>query len=155
MISLKSLIAPFRDQVSDENGIMNLNWQTFLRDLISRLVSLGYEKSYELENNVSNQLLSGFVYDSDKIKGVLVDYFIQRKTSTTDQVELGILRICKSVSGNWQISKMFTAAPDDCGVTFSITTDGKVRYTSTNNTSPQSFFKLSIRDRVMSGVNLV
>ena len=157
MANIKSLFLPLRDVLINSDSLITRSWQVFFRDLTKVINSLGIEQSFTLLNNqTTSQFITGLSFDSEKDKCIFCDYLIQRITSSSELIEAGLLRIVYLSSSNtWNLSVVGSSGPHSSGVTFSITTDGKIKYTSTNVGGTPVLFKLSTRSRVMSGVNLV
>lgn len=155
MASSKSLKAPFNDEITDKSSIITRTWQDFISLLIKNLDPLGVEKSFTLLNNQSTAaFIEGLVFDSTKVRMAFIDFNIQRTTDLDEYNESGMLKITyRPEVGLWRLDVINDSTPDDSGVTFSITSDGRIKYTSTNYGTTTSVFKLSVRARTLSGRN--
>jgi hypothetical protein len=99
-------------------------------------------------------LLTTKALDYTKTKQALIEYFVQRVTTgggATELLESGILHaVWKPTTAAWSLSQG-DSYPSDAGITFSITTDGNVEYTTTNISGTASISKITFRVRSMVG----
>lgn len=155
MAILTSVKIPYLEQVAGADGLIVRSWQLFFRALLNLVEPLGAEKTFDLLNNQSTVVyIKGFNFESKKETQAFVDYNIQRTTSTSELVESGVLRVVYMPKTEvWAISVVGTSGPDSSGVTFTITSDGYVQYTSTNVGGTPITFKVSTRSRTLSGKN--
>lgn len=149
---------PIRDLVLQPSGYLNRPWEAFFRFVQQRLDSLGSEKFFQLTNNqVAAANVEGLAFNADGTSQAVVDFLIQRVTTSTGATELitsGTFHaVYKPTSLNWAIVTMGTPGPSTSGITFSITATGQVQYTSTNITGTASISKLTYRARTLSGKN--
>lgn len=154
----RSFSAPHRERVLDENGFLSRSWEWFIRLVWERLEPLGSEKTIEIANNQSSAAdVTGLIFRREFVTQATVEYLVQRVTTSTGATELiesGIF-ICayRPSSESWDLDSVSGDAPDDSGVTFSITAAGQVQYTSSNITGTASISRLFYRARTMAGKN--
>lgn len=120
--TVQELKVPYRDQLLDESGFLSRAWQEFYKYLKIIIDPLGVEKSFNLLNNISNpKKIGGLVFDKDAVRSVILEYLIQRITSTTELIESGILILSyKPTSKEWRITSVSSNTPDDSGLDFNI-----------------------------------
>ena len=146
---------PFQDKISNEGGYVLETWTDFFAAVADALIPLGKEKSYQLKNNLAvAESIEGLSFDSRRISQVVVDFYIQRVTTgsgATEIVTTGTFHLAyKPTSNSWAIVTIGTPGPSTSGVTFSITADGSVQYTSTNVTGTAQISKITWRARTMA-----
>lgn len=157
MAKQTTLIVPYLEQVVDSAGMLTRVWQNLFRYLQNTIDPLGVEKTFEIENNKATATnIEGFIFDSSKVSQVFIDYVIQRITSSTELVESGVLRaVYLPTSLTWSLVTVGTTGPSVSGVTLSIDSTGRIKYTSTNIGGTQKTSTLSIRARTLSGKNFL
>jgi len=150
----KGFNVPYRNSISDVTGLLTQPWQSFFRALQFIVAPLGYEISAPISNNVSSPAnIDGMIFSPEKVNQAVVEYFIQRVTSgggATALYAAGIFHVVyKPTAGTWHIVTVGTPGPDSSGITFSITTEGQVQYTSTNITGTANISKITWRARTL------
>lgn len=150
----KQLEIPLRDQVINGNGYITRIWLNFLNLIKEYLEPLGYEKHSDIVNNTTTSAnVEGLSFNSDKVSHAIVDYFIQRITTgggAQELVESGTLHLMyRPTSNDWVIYKASITSMPSSGITFSISSTGQVKYTSSNITGTQKISKISYRARTM------
>ena len=105
-----------------------------LNAINSKIANGGNQVTFAIGNNqAAPSNVTGFLYDSNDIKSVHIDYDIHRQSDTggSEVDETGKMFLTfDSVGGVWKISQ--TSVFDDSGVVFSVTAGGQVQYTSTD-----------------------
>lgn len=152
-----TLNIPNLEQVVDNKGMLTRIWQNVFRYLQNTLDPLGVEKTFSIENNKAVATnIDGLVFDSSKVSQVFIDYVIQRITTTNELVESGILRAVYLPSSiSWNLSSVITAGPGASGVTLTIDSTGRIKYTSSNLGGTPITSTLSVRARTLSGKNFL
>lgn len=80
-------------------------------------------------NGVSNQNVTGLVFDPATVRGAEVFYTVYRETSTNSAAEVGLLHVIyDTLSNSWEISRSYTG---DGKTTFNITSAGQIRFSNT------------------------
>ena len=141
--------APFLREVVDETMRMTRVWQQWFRLVEDSVKYLGQEFNFALANNQSSAAdIVGMVFDKSYTSFAVIEYVIQRVTSTTERVQSGCLHAVYRPDGlTWAIREYGTAGPDTSGITFSITSSGQVQYTSTNLGGTQEISRIVYRVR--------
>lgn len=92
------------------------------------------QTSFTIANNQSSAAdITGLLFNPTLFRAVKIEYAIYRQTNTANsaRAQMGQLRfVYNTQSATWFVSDDFTG--QDAGVTFSITSSGQIRYTSTN-----------------------
>lgn len=153
-VSSSTFEVPIRDQVTDESGLLSRVWENFFRSIRKNLEPLGSEKFADILNNQASAVdIEGLSFDLRTVSQVSVDYLIQRVTTgggATELIETGTFYLVyKPTSLTWVLSN----GPSASGLTFSVTANGQVRYTSSNITGTPSISKIIYRARVLAGKN--
>jgi hypothetical protein len=150
-----TLIVPYLEQVVDSSGFLSRVWQNLFRYLQNTIDPLGVEKTFVIENNKNSAtFIDGLVFDSKKVSLAVIDYVIQRITSSHEHVESGYLKITYlPKSESWHLYSHNPVSPHNSGVTFSIDATGRIKYTSSNISGTPITSTLSIRARTLSGKN--
>lgn len=147
-------IPPYKTDIAEKSGGLSLDWFNFFRSLYETLSPLGSELSGTLENNLSNQSLSGLQFDSDKISCVLIEYFCQRfHAGATKLIEGGTLRVAfNAKDSTWSVSELPGAGPNDAGISFSMSTTvpGQLLITTSNLSGAKQVSKFSWRSRILN-----
>lgn len=157
MAKQTTLNIPNLEQVVDDKGMLTRVWQTVFRYLQNTLDPLGVEKTFIIENNKASATnIDGLIFDSSKVSQVFIDYVIQRITTTTELVESGVLRaVYLPKTLTWNLAPVGTPGPSASGVTLTIDSTGRIKYTSTNVAGTPVTSTLSIRARTLSGKNFL
>ena len=148
------VIVPYRDQVLDDDGLLTRPWQSFFRFVQAVIDPLGVEQSFELVNNQASAAdVVGLQLNGAKTSTAIIEYIIQRittSTGATELVEAGVKQaVFKPVSNSWSLLTIGTPGPSASGVTLSITSLGQVQYTSSNITGTALISKFTYRVRSM------
>lgn len=152
-------VVPYRDPMTDSSGIVSQVWQYFFRGLFSAIDPLGVEKTFPLANNVTPTILNpaldidGLSFNFKNVGMVIVDYVIQRVTTSTgamEKIEGGsFILVYKPTSLTWVLS----SGPSTAGITLSVTSAGQVQYISSNLTGTPSISKITWRARTLASKN--
>lgn len=118
----QSLQVPYQDEVVGVTKTLTSVWFNFFKHLKDTIDPLGFEKSFSLLNNISSpKKIGGLVFDKDAVRSVILEYLVQRITSTTELIESGILILSyKPTSKEWRITTVSSNTPDDSGLDFNI-----------------------------------
>lgn len=149
---------PYREPVVNRSFLLTRAWEWFFRSVYTRLYALGIERSFALANNISTPTdIIGARFDKRGVTQAVVEYMIQRVTTgvgAIEKIESGILIfVYRPTSLDWDIVVVSEETPDDAGINFSITADGQVQYTSTNETGTPLISNLFWRARTLGGKN--
>lgn len=153
-----SLQVPYKDSVVDKLGMLSRVWTVFFRGMHANLSSLGVERYFQIENNVSSALpITGLTFNPETSSQAIIDFLIQRVTKNTGAVELiesGTLRVVYLPnSESWNLAVVKTSGPHDSGVDFSITSNGQVEYISSNITGSPFISRMVYRARTLTAKN--
>lgn len=152
-----SFDVPYKTQIIGQSGLLTQAWEWFFRSLWERLYPLGAERSFEINNNQSSPAdITGMKFDKRGISAAVVEYLIQRVTTSTgatELVEAGIFIVAYKpfAAPGWNLTMVHGDKPLDSGVTFSITDAGQVQYTSTSITGTASISRIVWRARTLTG----
>jgi hypothetical protein len=154
----RSFEAPYRDQLTDSNGIISYPWAAFIRGVFDRLYSLGAESFFTLINNQASAAdITGMKFSARGVSVAFVDYLIQRVTTGAGAAELiaagNCIFVYNPISLNWSKQQIGSEGPGTSGITLSITAAGQVQYTSTNVTGAASISKIFWRARTLAAKN--
>lgn len=157
MAKQTTLNIPNLEQVVDDKGMLSRIWLTVFRYIQNALDPLGVEKTFPIDNNKAvDTNIDGLIFDSSKVSQIFIDYVIQRITTSTELVESGVLRaVYLPTSLTWSLVTVGATGPSVSGVTFTIDSTGRIKYTSTNIAGTQITSTLSIRARTLSGKNFL
>lgn len=152
------LQAPYSNPLTNSEGFLSSAWQLFIRKVVEIIEPFGEEQSFGLANNVSVAVaITGLSFNSEKISQVIVDYIIQRVTTTPSATELiqsgSFILVYRPTSLSWSLVAVGTPGPDVSGVTFSVSSFGQVKYTSTNITGVPFISKITWRTRSLQAKN--
>lgn len=139
--------------LTDDKGMLSRIWINFYRKITSVLEYLGNEYVFTLVNNQAVAAnVTGLSFDYQYTSQAVIEYFIQRTTSTIDTISTGVfIVVYRPVTNTWVIVNVGTAGPDATGITLSITSVGQVQYTSTNIGGTPSLSRIVYRVREMAG----
>lgn len=131
------------------NGLISSLWNQFFVVVSNVLQYVGEEQTFALVNNQSSAAnIDQLVFDKNYVSAAFVEYLIQRVTSSTSLIQIGILRITYNPdTDSWAIGEYGTSGPSSAGITFSITSTGQVRYTSSNLAGTQEISRIAFRIR--------
>ncbi len=149
---------PYRDFVSEKTGFVSRVWGEFFRGIRDSINSLGVEKSFKIQNNVSAaENIEGLFFDKERVSAAYVDYLIQRvsvDTGATELIEAGIFIVSYNpTSDDWNFHLVGTSGPDDSGVDLTIDSSGQVQYESSNITGIEVISKITWRARALMAKN--
>lgn len=153
-----SFDVPYQSEISDNKRFLTTPWTWFFRSTWERLYSLGIERQFTLVNNQSAPAdVTGLRFDKRGVAQATVTYLVQRVTtggSAAELIESGIFTCAyRPTSESWDISAVNEHSPDDAGITFTITADGQVQYTTTNETGTPLISNLFWRASTFGGKN--
>lgn len=93
-------------------------------------------------------------FNSKKVSQAIVDFLIQRVTTSTGATELiesGVFAVSYNpTSADWSLTMIGTPGPDDSGVDISIDSNGQVQYRSSSITGTASISRYTWRARTLS-----
>lgn len=152
------LEVPAKDKVVESSGLVTRPWDEFFRLIRIIIDPLGREKDFPLENNISvAKDITELSFSAATVSQAVVDYVIQRVTTSTGAVELiqtgSFYVVYKPVSLTWVLLSMGTPAPSNAGITLSINTKGQMKYTSSNITGTPSISRIVYRARTLGAKN--
>lgn len=152
----ESFDVPYRNPLIERSGMLTTAWTNFFRSLFDRLLPLGAERSCQIANNQSGAAdVVGLKVNARAVSQAVVDYLIQRVTTSTGATELvesGIFILAyRPTDEDWDLSIVSEETPDDAGVDFSVTADGQVQYTSSDITGTPSISRVLWRMRTLAG----
>jgi len=152
---LDSFKIPHREAIAGKRVFVSQVWETFFRKVYELLKPLGEEKSFPIVNNQAAAAdVIGMQFKKGNVSQVVVDWLVQRVTTSTgavETIESGIfILVYNPTSENWSLVGIGTPGPDDSGVDFTVTSGGQVQYASTNIAGTASISKLTWRARTMA-----
>lgn len=150
----ESLEVPYKTPML-EGGFLNHLWSWFFRAVQERLRPLGIESFFDLANGQASAAdIDGLNFDSGTVSQATIDYLVQRVTTSTgatEEIESGILiATYNPTSEDWNLHAVDENNPDDAGITFSITSEGQVQYTTDTITGTASISRIVWRARTLS-----
>ena len=133
----------------DVRGLISSLWNQFFVVVSNVLQYVGEEQVTALANNqVSAADIEGLVFDSQITSACFIEYLVQRVTSSTNKIQMGILRVSYNPdTAAWAIGEYGTSGPDASGITFSILSTGQVQYTSSNLAGTSEISRIAYRLR--------
>jgi len=148
-LNYKTLVAPFTDKLVSATGEISTSWQSFFDYVTKLLIPMGVEKSFPLANFVTVAAdIEGLSLDSRFVSYAVVEYLIQRVTDSYESVGSGVAYLhYKPMSEVWE----FVVAPVTAGVTFSVTAEGQIQYTSDDIAGVYSISRIVWRVRTLAG----
>lgn len=128
---------PFVSALVDGGLMLAKDWQETFERIYNAVLYLGEEYTYQISNNVSNQNLVDakgrpFLLDYRFHSCAFVEYVLQRVTNSNEKVESGIISVkYRPTSLSWDVVNL-TSDSEDAGITFNMTADGILQYSTTN-----------------------
>jgi hypothetical protein len=146
-------LVPYRDEVVDESRMLSINWQIFFRVIQNIVLYLQPENYFDLVNNQAVATdLSPLVFDYRYTSQAIIEYIIQRTSSSAELIQTGMkMVVYKPRANTWSILEYGTPGPDASGVTFTITSTGQVQYTTTNQAGTIALSRIIFRVRELQG----
>lgn len=153
VINNSSFKAPFTEAMVDARGLLSRAWQQFFRKISDCLKFIGDEQFFDLVNNqVGAANITPLKFDKQYTSQAIIDYVVQRTTSTTELIQSGTKHaVYKPRANTWSLLEYGTSGPDASGITFSITSTGQIQYTSTNLGGTPSLSRIVMRIREIAG----
>lgn len=156
----ESFDVPYRTPIAEKSGLLSVTWEWFFRSVWERLYPLGIEKQFTLVNNQATPAdITSMRFDKRGVSQATVTYLVQRVTtggSAAELIESGILIfVYRPTDDDWDINVVNEELPDDAGVDFTITADGQVQYTTTDETGTPQISNLFWRVSTLAGKNLL
>lgn len=156
----ESIDVPYRDQVVSGSGLLTEVWSGFFRSLFDRVYPLGVERSFQLENDQDEAAnIEGMKVNARGVSFAIVEYLVQRITegeSATQLIESGVFKLTYMPDDEeWSLDVIDDETPDDAGVTFSVTADGQVQYTSSEITGDPVLSRIFWRMRTIGGKSTI
>lgn len=150
LVQKNMLQVPFKDQISDGSGLISSAWQFFFRAVFERLNPLGIEQSYPFTNHATTAYeIDGFTLNPRSESAAIIDYFIQRISTSDEKYETGSLYVYHKAKVNeWALAKPVSTGTS--GVTLSITTTGKMKYQAPALAGTKILDRIVWRTRTMS-----
>lgn len=144
---------PYSDDVIDSQRKLTRPWEQFFRKVFDVLQYLKGEQAFTLVNNQASATdVTPLTFDKNYVSHAVVEYLIQRTTSSSELVAGGRLTAIYSYDANtWTIANSIDVNVGTIGVTFSITADGQVRYTTTNQAGTVELSRMVFRLRQLQG----
>lgn len=143
-----SNVIPFADPVVESEKLtLSRSWQQFFRKIQDLIDYNSDEQSFALVNNqVAAADITPLTFDKRYTSYVIIDYVIQRTSSSAELIQTGILMAAyKPRANTWSIREYGTSGPDASGVTFSITSSGQVQYTTSNQAGTIALSRIVFR----------
>lgn len=142
-------LVPYRDEVVDQDRKLSSVWASFYRTIQSLVLYIRREASFPLVNNQASAAnIEGLSFDKRYYSQAIVEYLVQRVTSGSGLIESGrLVAVYSPFSDTWTIAKVADVSVGVIGVTFSITADGQVQYTTTNQAGTASISRIVYRLR--------
>ena len=155
-----AISAPIKDLISNNDGYLSRPWEVFFRTITNMITPFGIEKNINLENNITTpKLIEGLSFNSAKVSFAIIEFLIQRISTgsgATEIVTSGTFHVVYKPSSNiWVLSIIGTPGPSVSGVTFTISNNGQISYTSTNTTGTPLISKFCYRVRSFYGKNTI
>lgn len=126
------------------------DWAEAVTDALSGITVVGdiSPTLVSIDNNIAvAQDVSGLSFDSAIIRSAIVEYFVFRSTSTTEQLESGSIVLIYSTDDNeWRLSQMHNG---ESLVVFTITPSGQMQYTSNNMSGASYSGRMRFRARAL------
>ncbi len=146
-------LVPYKDEVVDENRKLSSVWSSFFRIIQDIIFYVKPETYFDLVNNQAVAAnITPLVFDKRFTSYVVIDYVIQRMSSGADLVQGGILlAVYRPFSNTWSLVEYGTPGPSASGITFSITSAGQIKYTSTNMAGTVVLSRIVFRTRPFQG----
>jgi hypothetical protein len=118
-------------KVVEEAGLtLNKSDNTQLyQALLIWLKAGGVQLKQTVSNNVSNQDITGLIFDKTDVKSAFFKFDIERRTDASDVKEMGeVLAMYDNEGAAWSLD--WSSSFDDSGVDFNITASGQLQYSS-------------------------
>jgi len=150
---LESFDPPYRDALVIEGNVLSDSWSWFIRSLYDRLYPLGIERAFELPNDKSTPFnLEGLKFSFRGVTCVFLEYLVQRVTSDVELTETGILIfVFNPTSQTWSKIVVSEESPDDSGVDISMTAEGQIQCTTSDESGEPKISNLWCRARTLAG----
>jgi hypothetical protein len=105
-------------------------WAEEVSTVLASVVGVGdiLQTNFNLDNNQTGSLanITGFIFDSNQVKGVSCTYRIERTNATTYLIEKGQLELVfNPQTSTWQIQREYVG---DGGIDLDITAGGQLQY---------------------------
>lgn len=144
---------PYADDVIDSARKLTRPWEQFFRKIFDLLQYIKPESSFTLVNNQSGAAdVTPLTFDKNYVSHAVVEYLIQRTTTSGELVAGGRLTAIYAYDANaWTIANTIDVNVGTIGVTFSITSDGQVQYTTTNQAGTVEISRMVFRVRQLQG----
>lgn len=144
-----SNVVPFVDPVVNSGLTLTRSWEQFFRKIQDLVNYVPDEKSFTLVNNQSGAAdIDGLSFDKRYQSQAIVEYLIQRVTTSSELVESGrVVAVYLPDSETWNVAKVADISVGTIGVTFSITSAGQIQYTTTNQAGTSSISRIVFRVR--------
>lgn len=153
IIDGKSPNPPYSDDFVDDKGKLARAWHAFFGRISEALAFLGQEKVQPLINNSLGPAVSitGLKFDYRYTSGAIIEYLVQRVTDSVELLQIGRVEVCwRPTAEIWACCNTWLG-PDDVEITFSIGTDGQVKYNLTNIAGTESISRIIYRVRPFAG----
>jgi len=140
---------PFNDEISETGGRLTSVWERFFRKIQDIVDYLQDEGSFSLSNNQAvaaaiTPLTFDFRYESQAI----IEYVVQRCSSSAEALESGrIVAAYSPKSNSWSVNKTADLTVGAPGFAVTISSDGQVAYTTTNQAGTITYSRINFRVR--------
>lgn len=140
---------PLTSEISQYGGLISTPWEKFFRKIQDIVDYLKDEGTFSLVNNQSSPAdITPLVFDYRYTSQAVVEYVLQRCTSSVEAVEAGrITAIYLPETGSWNVAKVADVTTGTPGFTVTITSAGQLQYTTTNQAGTFSFSRITYRVR--------
>lgn len=144
---------PYADDVIDSQRKLTRPWEQFFRKVFDVLQYLKSEQTFTLVNNQASPAdITPLTFDKNYVSHAVVEFLIQRTTGLSERVAGGrITLIYQPNSNSWTIATATDVNVGTIGVTFSVTADGQVQYTTNNQLGAVSISRMVFRVRQLQG----
>jgi hypothetical protein len=144
---------PYADDVIDSGRKLTRPWEQFFRKIYDLLQYIRAEQTFTLVNNQAAAAdVTPLTFDKRYVSHAVVEYLIQRVSSSSELVAGGRLSLIYAYDADaWTIANTVDVNVGTIGVTFSVTADGQVRYTTTNQAGTIETSRMIFRVRQLQG----
>lgn len=143
-------VVPFADPVVEGQKLtLSRSWEQFFRKIQDIVNYISDEQSFTLVNNQAVAAnITPLTFDYRYTSQAVIEYLIQRTSTTTEAVRAGRLNVIYLPNTNsWNIADVPEVTTGTPGITFTITSDGQIKYTSTNQGGTGKISRIVFRVR--------
>lgn len=152
-MAVDSDLTPYGDVLVDEENKMSSSWQLFFRTIDNLIKYIKKEQVFTLVNNQAVAAnITGLSFDFRYTSQAIIEYLVQRVTSSVELVESGRIAVIYLPDSNtWNIDTGAYVSAGITGVTFSITSAGQIQYETTNEAGTAVISRMVYRVRELAG----